>query len=185
MQGSRHRHRTASWHAHGTQLACRQHPGCSCCAGIASRRASSCRWQARLRVERGGHAHAPQQEHAQLSAEARANVEPGCAVTAALRRRRQHTLKYPELARARQSLVVVVGLEVAGRFGTETVQLLHLLARHRAESGLSLPPPDRPLQPPGLRPNPGSRPSQPSARWRPLCWNCRPPRASATDPCPT
>ena len=37
--------------------------------------------------------------------------------------------------------LVVVGIEVGGRFGTETVQLLRLLARHRAES---VPAPSRP-----------------------------------------
>ena len=39
---------------------------------------------------------------------------------------------YPELEHARRCRLVVVGLEVGGRFGAETVQLLRLLARHRA-----------------------------------------------------
>ena len=32
--------------------------------------------------------------------------------------------------------LVVVGIDVSGKFGTETVQFLRLLARHRAESVL-------------------------------------------------
>ena len=60
----------------------------------------------------------------------RADVQPGCAVTAAAHRKRHHT--YPELARARRCRLVVVGVEIGGRFGTETVQLLRLLARHKA-----------------------------------------------------
>ena len=64
----------------------------------------------------------------------RTDVQPGCAVTAAAHRKRHHT--YPELARARRRSrrcrLVVVGVEIGGRFGTETVQLLRLLARHKA-----------------------------------------------------
>ena len=41
---------------------------------------------------------------------------------------------YPELERARRGRLVIVGLEVGGRFGTEAVQLLRLLARHRAST---------------------------------------------------
>ena len=64
----------------------------------------------------------------------------GCAVNAAGRRTRHQS--HPELARAlRCRLVGVVGIEVGGRFGTETVQLLRMLARHRAES---VPAPSRP-----------------------------------------
>ena len=39
-----------------------------------------------------------------------------------------------ELGRARRCRLVVVGIETGGRFGTEAVQLLRLLARHRADS---------------------------------------------------
>ena len=39
---------------------------------------------------------------------------------------------YPELERARRCRFVDVGIEVGGRFGGEAVQLLRLLARHRA-----------------------------------------------------
>ena len=62
----------------------------------------------------------------------RADVQPGCAVAAAARRNRCQT--YPELGRARRGRLVVVGIETGGRFGTEAVQLLRLLARHRADS---------------------------------------------------
>ena len=62
----------------------------------------------------------------------RADVQPGTAVSAAARRKRRQT--YPELERARRCRLVVVGLEVGGRFGTEAVQLLRLLARHRAST---------------------------------------------------
>ena len=59
-----------------------------------------------------------------------ADVQPGRAVTNAARRKRHHT--YPELGQARRCRLVVVGIEVGGRFGSEAVQLLRLLARHRA-----------------------------------------------------
>ena len=59
-----------------------------------------------------------------------ADVQAGIAVTAAAKRKRHQT--YPELEHARRCRLVVVGLEVGGRFGAETVQLLRLLARHRA-----------------------------------------------------
>ena len=39
---------------------------------------------------------------------------------------------YLELVRARRCRLVVVGVKVGGRFGTETIDLLRLLARHRA-----------------------------------------------------
>eukprot|EP00439_Symbiodinium_sp_Y106_P054770 s3461_g7.t1 len=60
----------------------------------------------------------------------RADVQPGCGVTNAARRKRHQT--YPELGHARRCRLVVVGIEVGGRFGGEAVQLLRLLARHRA-----------------------------------------------------
>ena len=47
----------------------------------------------------------------------RADVEPGRAVSSAAERKRRYT--YPELTRARRCRLVVVGLEVGGRFGTE------------------------------------------------------------------
>ena len=49
---------------------------------------------------------------------------------AAARRKRHRT--YPELGRARRRRLVVLGTETGGRFNTETVQFLRLLARHRA-----------------------------------------------------
>ena len=60
----------------------------------------------------------------------RADVEPGRSVTAAARRKRHGT--YPELLRARRCRLVVIALEVGGRFGTEAATFLRLLARHRA-----------------------------------------------------
>ena len=62
----------------------------------------------------------------------RADVQPGCAVAAAARRKRFQT--YPELESARRCRLVVVGIEVGGRFGAEAVQFRRLLARHRAAS---------------------------------------------------
>eukprot|EP00439_Symbiodinium_sp_Y106_P043344 s3708_g5.t1 len=44
----------------------------------------------------------------------RADVQPGCAVAAAARRKRFQT--YPELESARRCRLVVVGIEVGGRF---------------------------------------------------------------------
>ena len=64
----------------------------------------------------------------------RADVQPSCAVAAAARRKRTQTYTYPELDRARRCRLVVVGVEVGGRFGTEAVQFLRLLAGHRAAS---------------------------------------------------
>ena len=60
----------------------------------------------------------------------RADVEPGHCIAAAARRKRQGT--YPELQRARRCRLVVIGLEVGGRFGVEAATFLRLLARHRA-----------------------------------------------------
>ena len=67
----------------------------------------------------------------QDQAHPRADVQPGSAVDdAAARRKRNNT--YPELGHARRCRLVVVGTEVGGRFSTEVVQFLRLLARHRA-----------------------------------------------------
>ena len=66
----------------------------------------------------------------QGQAHPRADVQPGSAVDAAARRKRNNT--YPELGHARRCRLVVVGTEVGGRFSTEVVQFLRLLARHRA-----------------------------------------------------
>ena len=52
-----------------------------------------------------------------------ADVQPGHSVEAAARRKRRDT--YPEL----DGRLVVVGVEVGGRFGREVAQLLSLLAR--------------------------------------------------------
>ena len=67
-----------------------------------------------------------------------ADSRPGAAVQAAARRKRRQT--YPELASARRARLVVVGVEVGGRFGAEAAAFLRHLARHRAAS---LPPPLR------------------------------------------
>ena len=60
----------------------------------------------------------------------RADTQPGWAVDNAARRKRRDT--YPELTRARRCRLVVVGVEVGGRFGAEAATLLRLLARQRA-----------------------------------------------------
>ena len=67
-----------------------------------------------------------------------ADTRPGAAVQAAARRKWRQT--YPELASARRARLVVVGVEVGGRFGAEAAAFLRHLARHRAAS---LPPPLR------------------------------------------
>ena len=59
-----------------------------------------------------------------------ADVHPGRAVDAAARRKRHQT--YPELVRARRCRLVVVGVEVGGRFGAEAANWLRLLAGQRA-----------------------------------------------------
>ena len=59
-----------------------------------------------------------------------ADVHPGRAVAAAARRKRHQT--YPELVRARCCRLVVVGVEVEGRFGAEAANWLRLLAGQRA-----------------------------------------------------
>ena len=60
--------------------------------------------------------------------EPRAGVEPCHCVAAAARRKRQGT--HPELQRARRCRLVVIGLEVGGRFGAEAATFLRLLAHH-------------------------------------------------------
>ena len=55
----------------------------------------------------------------------RADVDPGCALAAAAE---NGIKRNPELARARLCRLVVVGVEVGGRFGAEA---LHLLAKHK------------------------------------------------------
>ena len=59
-----------------------------------------------------------------------ADVHPGRAVDSAARRKRRQT--YPELERARRYRLVVVGVEVGGRFGAEAATWLRLLAGQRA-----------------------------------------------------
>jgi len=106
----------------------------------------------------------------------RADIQPGCAVSAAAWRKRHNT--YPELCRARRCRLVVLGLETGGRFGTEAAQFLRLLARHRAAA---VPQQLRaaattawvaavacPLQSPHC------------ARSLPPCWSCSPPPTLAT-----
>ena len=78
---------------------------------------------------------------------------------------------YPEPARAGRCRLVVVGVETGGRFGTETVQPLRLLARHKATA---VPAASRPA---GLRAGPGSQQSQLSVPLRPLSSSWRRPRA--------
>ena len=60
----------------------------------------------------------------------RTDWHPGRAVDAAARRKRHQT--YPELVRARRCRLVVVGVEVGGRFGAEAANWLRLLAGQRA-----------------------------------------------------
>ncbi len=61
-----------------------------------------------------------------------ADTQPGQALAGAARRKRRQT--YPELVRARRCRLVVVGVEVGGRFSTEAATWLRLLARHRASA---------------------------------------------------
>ena len=57
-------------------------------------------------------------------------MHPGRAVDGAARRKRRQT--YPELERACRCRLVVVGVEVGGRFGAEAANWLRLLAKRRA-----------------------------------------------------
>ena len=59
-----------------------------------------------------------------------ADVHPGRAVDGAALRKRHQT--YPELVRARRCRLVVVGVEVGGRFGAEATTWLRMLAGQRA-----------------------------------------------------
>ena len=61
-----------------------------------------------------------------------ADARPGQALVGAARRKRRQT--YPELVRARRCRLVVVGVEVGGRFSTEAATWLRSLARHRASA---------------------------------------------------
>ena len=56
----------------------------------------------------------------------RADTQPGWAANNAARRKRRDT--YPELTRARRCRLVVIGIEVGGRFGDEAASFLRLLA---------------------------------------------------------
>ena len=64
-----------------------------------------------------------------------ADVHPGRAVDCAARRKRRQA--YPELVRARRCRLVVVGVEVGGRFGAEAATWLRLLAGQRASDVLA------------------------------------------------
>ena len=57
---------------------------------------------------------------------------PGQAVKIDAAAHRKRTQTYPELARRRCRLVVV-GVDVGGRFGAEAARVLRMLARHRAD----------------------------------------------------
>ena len=63
-------------------------------------------------------------------ADPRAHTQPGWAANNAARRKRRDT--YSELTRARRCRLVVIGIEVGGRFGDEAATFLRLLARQRA-----------------------------------------------------
>ena len=52
------------------------------------------------------------------------------------RRRKEHT--YPELQRTRRCKLVVLGLEVEGRWSEETTSFIKLLAQHKARQAPSL-----------------------------------------------
>ena len=99
-----------------------------------------------------------------------ADTRPGAAVHAAARRKRRQN--YPELASARRARLVVIGVEVGGRFGAEAASFLRHLARHRAAS---LPPPLRGLlrARDGSNAGPASSLSPPCAPSRRRCSSCR------------
>ena len=90
-----------------------------------------------------------------------------------MRARRKRHQTYPELGYARRCRLVVVGIEVGDRFGGEAVQLLRLLARHRAAAVPRL------LRPSAVtasgRAGPGSWLSLLSAPSRPLSLSSPPP----------
>ena len=54
------------------------------------------------------------------------------------RRRKEHT--YPELFRSRRCKLVVLGLEVGGKWSEETASFIKLLAQHRARQAPVTPP---------------------------------------------
>ena len=60
----------------------------------------------------------------------RADTQPGWAANNAARRKRRDT--YPELTRVRRCRLVVIGIEIGGRFGGEAATFLRVLARQRA-----------------------------------------------------
>ena len=60
----------------------------------------------------------------------RADTQPGWAANNAAWRKKRDT--YPELTRARRCRLVVIGIELGGRFGAEAATFLRLLARQRA-----------------------------------------------------
>ena len=66
------------------------------------------------------------------SARPGADTRPAAAVQDAARRKRRQT--YPELQGARRARLVVLGIEVGGRFSTEAASFLRLLAQHPAAS---------------------------------------------------
>ena len=90
-----------------------------------------------------------------LTAAARPRGRPGAALAAA---RRAKERAYPELTRATRCRLVVLGLEVGGRWSSEAATFVRLLARAKARS---YPPPSRPFVGDGV--GAGSSPSRPSA----------------------
>ena len=62
------------------------------------------------------------------SARPGADTRPAAAVQDAARRKRRQT--YPELQSARRARLVVLGIEVGGRFSTEAASFLRFLAQH-------------------------------------------------------
>ena len=93
----------------------------------------------------------------------------GSAVAAAANRKRRET--YPELAVARRCKLVVVGIEVGGRFGAEAAAFLRKLAVARAREvpPACVQPHAKPLSTGGWACWPPPR----SGHWPTLCWNCR------------
>ena len=65
-----------------------------------------------------------------------ADREPGLALGQIRRRKRHHT--YPELLRSRRCRLLVLGLEVGGRWLPDGVAFVHLLARAKSRRVLEL-----------------------------------------------
>ena len=64
------------------------------------------------------------------------DANPGAAILAASQRKREHT--YPEFSGSRRCHLIILGLEVGGRWGEEAADFLRALAHARARTAPAL-----------------------------------------------